>query len=113
MSRSLFILSEAMHAIWPCGSTTWYNWSMSAAKITEEIAEAVEQQPSRPLLVTDAAGKVYYVMTDQTFSQYVYDDSELTTDEMIAAAASGLDDPEGWGAAGMDDYDQDDTGPTS
>lgn len=47
-------------------------------------------------------------MTSQQFQKYVYDDSDLTPDEMAAAAASHLDDPEGWGAAGMDAYDQDD-----
>jgi len=76
-------------------------------KLNEDIAEAVSHQ-ERPLEVRDAAGKVYFVMTSEQFQKYVYDDSELTPDEMLAAAASQLDDPEGWGAPGMDDYDQDD-----
>ena len=82
------------------------------AKLNEDIAEAVNRQ-DRPLEVRDAAGRVYFVMTGQQFQKYVYDDSELTADEMLAAASSQLDDPEGWGAAGMDSYDQDDSEPTS
>lgn len=49
-----------------------------------------------------------YEYTRRNLGPYVYDDSDLTPDEMAAAAASHLDDPEGWGAAGMDAYDQDD-----
>jgi len=75
-----------------------YNAGMTA-KLNEDIAEAVNRQ-DRPLEVLDAAGKVYIVMTSQQFQKYVYDDSELTSDEMLAAAAQHLDDPEGWGAPG-------------
>ena len=39
-------------------------------------------------------------------------DSEPTPDEMMAAAGLHLDDPEGWGAPGMDAYDEDDSGAT-
>ncbi len=74
-------------------------------KLDQHITEAVSQQEG-PLEVRDAAGKVYFVMTSEQFHKYVYDDSELTPDEMLAAAASHLDDPEGWGAPGMDDYGQ-------
>lgn len=77
-------------------------------KLDEQIAEAVSHQ-ERPLEIRDAAGKVYFVMTSEQFQKYVYDDSELSPDEMMAAAALQLDDPEGWGAPGMDDYDQDDS----
>jgi hypothetical protein len=33
-----------------------------------------------------------------------YDDSEWTEAELMAAGADQLDDPEGWGAPGMDAY---------
>lgn len=82
------------------------------AKLNEDIAEAVNRQ-GRPLEVRDAAGRIYFVMTGQQFQKYVYDDSELTPEEMVAAASSQLEDPEGWGAAGMDSYDPDDTEPSS
>ncbi len=76
------------------------------AELNRDIAEAVSCQ-DRPLEVRDAAGRVYIVMTSQQFQKYIYDDSELSSDEMLAAAALHLDDPEGWGAAGMDAYDKD------
>lgn len=77
-------------------------------KLNEDIAEAVSRQ-DRPLEVRDAAGKLYVVMTSQQFQKYVYDDGELTPDEMLAAANLHLDDPEGWAAAGIEAYDQDDS----
>ena len=82
------------------------------AKLSEDIAEAVNRH-DRPLEVRDAAGKVYFVMTSQQFQKYVYDDSELTPDEMLAAVASQLDVPEGWGDPGMDAYDQEDSEPVT
>ena len=42
-------------------------------------------------------------------AEAVVDDSDLTPDEMIAAAACGLNDPESWGAPGMDAFDQDES----
>lgn len=77
-----------------------------SAQLNQDIANAVSRQ-DRPLEVTDAAGKVYIVMTPQQFQKYIYDDSELTPDEMVAAAAVHLDDHEGWGAADIDFFDQD------
>lgn len=77
-------------------------------KLSDDIADAVSRQEP-PLEVRDAAGRVYFVMTSQQFQKYVYDDSELTADEMQAAAAIHLDDPEGWGDPGLDDYDRDDS----
>ena len=82
------------------------------AKLNEDLAEAVNQQ-GRPLEVRDATGKVHFVMTSQQFQKYVYDDSDMTPDEMLAAAASQLDDPEGWGATGMDAYDKEDSTPST
>ena len=79
-----------------------------ATKLNEDIAQAVNRQ-DRPLEVWDAAGNVYIVMTSQQFQKYVYDDTELTADEMTAAAALQLDDPEGWGASGVDAFDEDDS----
>jgi hypothetical protein len=59
--------------------------------ISEDIVDAFKQQ-DRPLEVRDAAGDVYYVLTEPQFRRYVYDDSDLTDAEMIAAAVSGLED---------------------
>ena len=38
----------------------------------------------------------------------VYDDGDLTEDEMQAAARIALSDREGWGAPCMESYDRDD-----
>ena len=38
--------------------------------------------------------------------QVVYDDSEWTEAELIAAGRDQLDDPEGWGSPGMEIYDE-------
>ncbi|MEX0713153.1 MAG: hypothetical protein WD278_12430 [Pirellulales bacterium] len=50
-------------------------------KLDEDIAEAVSRQDG-PLEVRDAAGRLYCVMTSQQFQKYVYDDSDLTADDM-------------------------------
>jgi len=77
-------------------------------KITDEIREAIGRQPGRPVEFTDDQTNTCYVlMTREQFQQLVYDDSDLTPDEMMAAAAHSLDDPEGWGAPGMEVYDSD------
>jgi hypothetical protein len=77
-------------------------------KLNDDIAEAASRQ-EKPLEVHDTAGRVFFVMTRQQFQKYVYDDSDLTAEEMLAAATSPLDDPEGWGDAEMEAYDQDDS----
>jgi hypothetical protein len=66
--------------------------------INKEIAEALERQRERPLEVRDAAGRIYYLMTEEQFRQYVYDDSELSADEMLAAAMTSLNDADDWDA---------------
>lgn len=77
------------------------------AKLTDELRQAMQQQPDRPLEIRDdQTNTLYVLMTRDQFQKLVYDDSELTGDEMLAAAAAGLDDPEGWGAPGMEVYDQ-------
>lgn len=82
-------------------------------EVTNEIVQALQKQPGLPLQLRDAAGQIYYIMTDQQFQQFVYDDSELTPDEMIAAANSALDDSEDWDAPGMEDYEEDFSPPSS
>jgi hypothetical protein len=77
-------------------------------QLNEDIAETVTQQ-GRPVEVTNAAGHVFVVMTQTQFRQHVYDDDDLSDEEMVAAASLALDDPDGWGAPGMDEYDQEDS----
>jgi hypothetical protein len=64
------------------------------AKLNPEIAEILNRHDG-PVEVHDAAGNTYFVMTDEQFKKYVYDDSELSVEEMLAAATSQIEDPEG------------------
>ena len=77
-------------------------------KLTKEIRDALQQNAGMPLDVEaedDPTHQVYVVMTRQEFKRLIYDDSDLTADEMLAAAAQGIDDPDGWGASELDVYD--------
>lgn len=61
------------------------------------------------LRVEDTHGVPVVLMTvdaREELQKLVYDDSELTEAEMLATAAEQLNDPEGWGAPGMEVYDQ-------
>jgi PHD/YefM family antitoxin component YafN of YafNO toxin-antitoxin module len=74
------------------------------AKLNEDIAEAVLRQ-GRPLMVTDAAGKAFVVMTEQDFRAHIYDDGDIDVSEAYAAAEQTFAD--GWTAPGMEAYDED------
>ncbi len=57
----------------------------------------------------DSHGVTVVLMTldaRRKLSEGVYDDSEWQPAEMLAVAAQALADLEGWGAEGMDEYDQ-------
>src|SRR3990170_3609607 len=61
------------------------------------------------LTVEDSHGVPVVLMTvdaRQELQKLVYDDSEWTAEEMRAAGRDQLDDPEGWGAPGMEIYDE-------
>jgi hypothetical protein len=61
------------------------------------------------LRVEDPHGVPVILMTvdaRQELQKLVYDDSEWTAEEMRAAVKPWLDDPEGWGAPGMEIYDE-------
>lgn len=76
------------------------------AKMTDELREAMRQQPGRPLAIKDDQTNIdYLLLTKEQFWRLIYDDRELTAQEMYAAAATALDDPDGWAAPGMDAYD--------
>ncbi len=56
--------------------------------LTQELRDAIERQPKRPLMFEDGATRSPYVlMTAELFSRLVYDDSDLSPAEMLAAAA--------------------------
>jgi hypothetical protein len=75
-------------------------------KLSNELRDAVQHNAGKPVEVEDEQHQVYILMTRQEFARVVYDDSELTPDEMLTAAAQGLADDEGWNAPGMVVYDQ-------
>jgi hypothetical protein len=61
------------------------------------------------LRVEDPHGVPVVLMTvdaREELQKLVYDDSELTADEMRAAGREQLNDPAGWGAPGMGIYDE-------
>ena len=71
-------------------------------RLTDEQREAISRQPDCPIEVEDDQTKtVYVLMTRQQFQTLVYDDSDLTPEEMTAAAEQAIDDPDGWGAPSM------------
>lgn len=82
------------------------------AKLTHEMREALQQSGDRPVEVEDdQTHRVYVIVTRDEFRDMqhrVVHDGDVSDDEMLAVAAQGLDDPDGWGAPGMDQYDQDD-----
>ena len=61
------------------------------------------------LTVEDTHGFPVVLMTvdaREELQKLVYDDSDLTSEEMRAAGRDQLNDPEGWGAPGMQIYDE-------
>ncbi len=88
-------------SVLPC-----YNGNMSP-KITNDQRNALRQEPDRPIEIEDEqTQKLYVLMTRDLFRKLVYDDSDITPEEMMAAASEELNDPETWGAPGMEAYDQ-------
>lgn len=75
------------------------------AKVTlgEQLQQAGE------LRVEDTLGVPVVLMTlgaRQQLQKIAYDDSEWTDAEQNALMAEALNDPEGWGAPGMEVYDE-------
>jgi hypothetical protein len=61
------------------------------------------------LRVEDTHGVPVVLMTldaRQELQKQIYDDSEWTEEEMRAVIRPWLDDPDGWGAPGMQNYDE-------
>ena len=61
------------------------------------------------LTVEDAHGFPVVLMTvgaREELQKHVYDANDLTAEEMRAAGRDQLTDPEGWGAPGMEIYDE-------
>jgi hypothetical protein len=66
-----------------------------------------ELEQAGELLVESAKGVPFVVMTvnaREHLQKLAYDDSEPSESELMTAGADQLDNPESWGAAGMDAY---------
>lgn len=78
-------------------------------KITIDEQTLDQLRREGELQVEDAHGIPLVVMTvdaRRELQKVVYDDTEWTDQEMLAIAAKQLDDPDGWGAPGMEIYDE-------
>lgn len=85
-----------------------YNMFMTP-KLSNEQRQALEQRPDGPLSIEDEQTRKVYILISQDrferMQRLFFDDGDLTPDEMLAVARQSLDDPEGWGAPGMEEYD--------
>ena len=78
-------------------------------KLINDLREALQDSAGQPVEIEDPqTHQVYILMTRREFQRLIYDDSDLTEDEMQAAAGMAVNDPESWGAPGMEIYDHDD-----
>jgi hypothetical protein len=76
-------------------------------KLINDLREVMQDSAGKPVEIQDTKTRqVYVLMTRQEFQRLIYDDSDLTPEEMQAAAGPALADPEGWDAPGMKDYDR-------
>ena len=75
--------------------------------IDEQTLDRLQKEGE--LRVEDTHGVPVVLMTvdaREELQKLVYDDGEWTAEEMRAAGRDQLDDPEGWGAPGMEIYDE-------
>lgn len=64
-------------------------------KISKELRDALAHSAGKPVeVLDDQTSEVYVLMTQQDFRRLIYDDSDLTPEEMIAAATEGIEDRE-------------------
>ena len=78
-------------------------------KLSTDLAKALDEHGGKLTLQHPVTGQQVVLIIGQRLEdemrKVLYDDSELTADEMLAAAATANGGPEGWDAPGMDVYD--------
>ena len=78
-------------------------------KLSNDLAKALDEHDGKLTLQHPVTGQPVVLIIGQRLEEemrkILYDDSELTTDEMLAAAATASRGPDGWDAPGMDIYD--------
>ena len=80
-----------------------------ASRITIDAKDLQQLQASGELQLNDSHGMPIVTITVGTRKEVqpiVYDSSDWTPEEIRSSTDAWLDDPAGWGAAGMDDYDK-------
>jgi hypothetical protein len=78
------------------------------AKVTLDEQLLSQLQAAGEVRIEDTRGFPLVLMTVDARKQLsapIYDASDWTSQEMLAMTAQTLEDPEGWGAPGMGDYD--------
>ena len=78
-------------------------------KLSNELAQALDAQGGKLTVEHPVTGQRVVIIMGQRLEEemrkVLYDDSELSPEEMLAAAASTGQGESGWDAPGMDVYD--------
>lgn len=83
-------------------------------KVPAEFGRIIEPKPGNVVEIEfegDATGTVWVMLSRDELKRLTYDDDDVTAEEMLHAASSGLDDTEGWGAPDMEVYDNIESAP--
>jgi hypothetical protein len=77
--------------------------------LSDQQRAAISANPGQPLTIDDDRTQTQYVLVRaelfRRLQQLAYDDSDLTPEEMLAAAARVWPEDDDWDAPGMDEYD--------
>ncbi len=78
-------------------------------KLTDDLAKALDEHGGKLTLQHPLTGQTVILIIgkrlEEEMKKVLYDDSELSPGEMIAAAAAANSGPKGWDAPGMEVYD--------
>lgn len=83
-------------------------------KLIEELRDALQDNAGKPTEIEDAqTHQVYVLMTRDEFRRLVYDDSDVTEEEMLAIAEAAFADLEGWEGTEREHSGTDQAGPSA
>jgi hypothetical protein len=84
-------------------------------KLSTDLAKALDEHDGKLTLQHPVTGQPVVLIIGQKLEEemrkVLYDDSQVSADEMLAAAEAGNSGPEGWDAPGMEVYDKPDYAP--
>jgi hypothetical protein len=76
--------------------------------LSDQQRAAISANPGQPLAMDDERTQTQYVLVRaelfRRLQQLAYDDSDVTPEEMLAAAARVFAEDDDWDAPGMDDH---------